>query len=52
MDNLQSQRTECIIYSRVVGWLTPTSNWNLGKKSEWKDRVVYSSSKALKDTKK
>jgi anaerobic ribonucleoside-triphosphate reductase len=34
-------RTLCIIYSRVVGWLTPTKNWNLGKQSEYEDRKEY-----------
>lgn len=34
-------RTECTVYSRVVWWLTPTKNWNLGKQSEFKDRKVY-----------
>ena len=35
------KRQECIIYSRVVGWITPTKNWNPGKQSEWTDRVTY-----------
>ena len=35
------QRQECTVYSRVVGWITPTSNWNLGKKSEFGDRKTY-----------
>lgn len=30
-----------IVYSRVVGWLTPTRNFNPGKKSERADRVDY-----------
>ena len=38
---LQSKRTECIIYSRVVGWLTPVKNYNPGKVSEYKDRKVF-----------
>lgn len=29
---------ECEIYSRVVGYLRPVSNWNDGKKEEFKDR--------------
>jgi len=35
------QRQKCDVYSRVVGWLTPVSNWNKGKKSEFADRVEY-----------
>ena len=34
-------RQECIVYSRVVGWLTPTKNYNLGKAAEYKDRKVF-----------
>jgi ribonucleoside-triphosphate reductase len=29
---------ECEVYSRVVGYLRPVSNWNDGKKEEFKDR--------------
>ena len=28
-------------YSRCVGWMTPTKNWNLGKIAEWRDRVKF-----------
>lgn len=41
MENKESQRQECIVYSRVVGWLTPIMNFNPGKKSEYEDRLVY-----------
>lgn len=33
-----SRRTRTEVYSRVVGYLRPVSQWNKGKKSEWKDR--------------
>ena len=36
------QRQICTVYSRVVGWITPTNNWNDGKKAEWTDRKTYS----------
>lgn len=36
-----SKRTECIVYSRVVGWLTPTVNYNKGKFAEYCDRKTY-----------
>ena len=29
------------VYSRVVGYLRPVDNWNVGKKEEWKDRKEY-----------
>ena len=36
------KRTPCLVYSRVVGYLSPVSIWNKGKKAEWADRVVFS----------
>ena len=39
MDN--KERTECIIYSRVVGWFSPTSTFNKGKIAEYHDRKTY-----------
>jgi len=36
-----TQRTECIVYSRVVGWITPTKCYNNGKISEYRDRKTY-----------
>ncbi|MBU0580654.1 MAG: anaerobic ribonucleoside-triphosphate reductase [Candidatus Margulisbacteria bacterium] len=29
------------IYSRIVGYFRPVSNWNGGKKEEFKDRLEY-----------
>ncbi|MBM7557302.1 anaerobic ribonucleoside-triphosphate reductase [Halanaerobacter jeridensis] len=37
----ESERTKCQVYSRVVGFITPTENWNKGKLEEFKDRVTY-----------
>lgn len=31
----------CEVYSRCCGYFRPVSNWNLGKKSEFKDRKVF-----------
>jgi ribonucleoside-triphosphate reductase len=36
-----AKRTRCEVYSRVVGYLRPVAQWNLGKKAEWADRVVF-----------
>ena len=36
-----SKRTRCEIWSRVVGYLRPTSRWNEGKVSEFEDRVMF-----------
>ncbi|HOU45930.1 MAG TPA: anaerobic ribonucleoside-triphosphate reductase [Candidatus Pacearchaeota archaeon] len=32
---------KCEVYSRVVGYLRPTSQWNEGKQQEFKDRENY-----------
>ena len=34
-------RTRCEIWSRVVGYLRPTSRWNEGKLAEFKDRKMF-----------
>ena len=33
---------KCEVYSRVVGYLRPTTQWNSGKKEEFKTRTTYS----------
>jgi ribonucleoside-triphosphate reductase len=33
---------KCEVYSRVCGYFRPVSNWNKGKKEEFKDRKTYS----------
>ena len=32
---------ECEVYSRVCGYFRPVSNWNHGKKEEFKDRKKF-----------
>ncbi|SDM19742.1 DUF2493 domain-containing protein [Halarsenatibacter silvermanii] len=34
-------KTRCEVYTRVVGYLSPVSQFNEGKVEEWKDRVDY-----------
>ncbi len=34
-------RTQCEVWSRVVGYLRPTKNWNDGKLAEWEERKVF-----------
>ena len=41
MSPTQTKRQECVVYSRVVGWITPTHNWNKGKRSEFADRKTF-----------
>ena len=35
------ERQPCDVYSRVMGYFQPTHQWNTGKQSEWRDRVMY-----------
>ena len=35
------KKQECEIYSRIVGYLSPVSEWNKGKKEEFKQRQEY-----------
>ena len=38
---MDKKRTKCDVYSRVVGWITPTKCYNKGKAAEYKDRLTY-----------
>lgn len=35
------ERQRCEVYSRVVGYLRPVSQWNEGKQQEYKEKKVY-----------
>jgi anaerobic ribonucleoside-triphosphate reductase len=35
------RRIPCEVYSRVVGYLRPVSDWNFAKRQEFADRVPY-----------
>ncbi len=39
-------RTKCLIYTRVMGYLSPTSRYNIWKKSEFYSRKYFSKTKA------
>jgi len=39
---IENKRTKCEVYSRVVGYLRPVSQWNRGKRQEFSDRKVFS----------
>lgn len=41
-------RTKCEIYSRIVGYLRPVQQWNLGKKEEFKERKVFNEETSLR----
>ena len=35
------RRIPCEVYSRIVGYLRPVSDWNKAKRREFHDRVNY-----------
>lgn len=37
----ESKRTKCVIYTRVMGYHRPVESFNLGKKGEHKERVLF-----------
>ncbi len=37
--------TKCEVYSRVVGYLRPVSQWNIGKKEEFSRRKSFNFTK-------
>lgn len=41
MSKKKITRQRCEVYSRVVGYLSPLAQWNVGKQSEWVDRKVF-----------
>lgn len=45
------KKVSCEVYSRVVGYLRPVSQWNKGKKQEFSDRKVFDSSFETKEKK-
>jgi hypothetical protein len=36
-----AKKIPCEVYSRVVGYFARVSNWNEGKREEFKDRVAF-----------
>ncbi|MFO7815870.1 MAG: anaerobic ribonucleoside-triphosphate reductase [Halanaerobiales bacterium] len=43
-----SKKQKCEVYSRIVGYLSPVSEWNDGKQEEYKDRKTYSINDKIK----
>lgn len=41
----EEERTKCEVYSRIVGYLRPVSQWNVGKKAEFIDRKTFNRTK-------
>jgi len=42
-DKQKIQRQACEVYTRVVGYLSPISRWNAGKRAEFEDRLTFDS---------
>jgi ribonucleoside-triphosphate reductase len=38
---------KCEVYSRVVGYIRPVSDWHEGKKQEFGDRVTFTVAKSF-----
>jgi hypothetical protein len=34
-------RVPTLVYSRIVGYMTPVQLWNAGKRQEFRDRVMF-----------
>ena len=43
-----SERTRCEIWTRVMGYHQEKGNFNIGKKSEYKERTTFKESIAMK----
>lgn len=39
--NTKMTRTPCEVYSRIVGYIRPVSQWNKGKRAEFSDRKEF-----------
>lgn len=40
-DGQEIQRTQCQVFTRVMGYLRPVSHYNIGKKSEFYSRKYF-----------
>ncbi len=38
---LESQRSKCIVYTRVMGYHRPVESFNIGKKGEHQERKSF-----------
>ena len=45
LDDSESQR--CEVYTRVMGYIRPTTEFNVGKKGEYKSRLCFCEEKAV-----
>ena len=43
----QEKRTKCEVWTRVMGYHRPVSNFNAGKQSEFKERTLFTEARAV-----
>ena len=41
MENIENLKVPCEVFSRVVGYFRPVSNFNDGKVAEHKERIFF-----------
>lgn len=41
LEGMQTRRTRCIVYTRVMGYHRPVESFNVGKKGEHKERMKF-----------
>lgn len=41
VEDADSKRQPCEVYSRIVGYIRPVDQWNPGKQAEFHDRVTF-----------
>jgi anaerobic ribonucleoside-triphosphate reductase len=46
------KKIPCEIFTRSVGYFRPVSNWNKGKKAEFRDRFTHDPKKIINKLKK
>ena len=41
LECMQTKRTKCVVYTRVMGYHRPVESFNVGKNGEHKERVKF-----------
>lgn len=52
LEKYKDERQECEVWSRCMGYFRPVSHFNIGKKSEFKERVWFKESACQKQEKR
>lgn len=47
----KDKRQQCEVYTRIMGYFRPVSQYNKGKQSEYKERVLFTEEQVLKHEK-